>query len=379
MPRRYAIDAVGVPGDNRVVRQVWVVLAVALSAPTANAYAGWHLTDLGTLGGAFSRATAINDARQIVGYAVPAGATTSTHHCFLWEHGTMRDLGALPGAHDCWPTAIDAAGDIAGTSGDEAFFWRDGRFTDLGHIDPAADKAVDMNAHGWVVVLKPGGAFIWHDGRTTPLELPHGRDPSIDWDVIADNGNVVGTVSVLLRNGIDSRWHAVVWNNDGKLRYLPELPGATSSWVWGMNASGVITGENDFGTGVTNSRAVVWKSGTVTAIVTPPRASGRAVDGLGEVGVYSWGANGQTFVWSNGTLLPVWNGAVEFSCANAHLLAGYSNYRAFVWMNDALTWLPGRESEVAGVNAHDQVVGSTGVKGPKIGGTQPIHAALWSQ
>ena len=144
-----------------------------------------------------------------------------------------------------------------------------------------------------------------------------------------------------------------------------------------MNASGVITGENDFRTGVTNSRAVVWKSGTVTAIVTPPQASGRAVDGLGEVGIYSRGANEQDFVWSNGTLLPLPN--VEFTCANAHLLAGYSIYRAFVWMNDTLTWLLGREGRVFGVNAHDQLVGEIATKGPKIGGVPPIHAALWSQ
>jgi probable HAF family extracellular repeat protein len=367
------------------------MLAVAVLLPTATAYPRrhiavaasprWQLTDLGTLGGAFSRATAINDRGQVVGYGIPAGARTATH-CFVWAHGSMRDLGALPGSRDCQPTGIDAAGDIAGVSGGEAFWWRNGRFTDLGPTDPIppeADEVVAINSHGLVVVAKPGGAFIWHDGHRTPLELPHGPDPYIDGFAISDNGEIVGSVQ---RDIGSNRDHAVRWDHDGTLHYLPELPDATGSTAWAVNAAGVIAGDNNLGTGYL-TRAVVWKNGTVTKIVTPHRGTGRAVSGTGEVGVEDdWGTGlntgSQAFVWSNGKLLPAWNDYLDFTCANAHLLAG-QGYRGFVWMNDKLTWLPGRRSGVTDVNAHDQVVGWTMFKGPAIAGNKPVHAALWSR
>jgi probable HAF family extracellular repeat protein len=51
---------------------------------------GDTLTDLGTLGGSWSRATAINDKGQVVGEAATTGDLAS--HAFLYSKGTMIDL-----------------------------------------------------------------------------------------------------------------------------------------------------------------------------------------------------------------------------------------------------------------------------------------------
>jgi probable HAF family extracellular repeat protein len=52
------------------------------------------MIDLGTLGGSTSHANGINERGQIVGNSE---TTTGERHPFLWEEGTMIDLGTLGG------------------------------------------------------------------------------------------------------------------------------------------------------------------------------------------------------------------------------------------------------------------------------------------
>ena len=54
------------------------------------------ITDLGTLGGGFYEAVAINERGQVIGNSVPLGS--SVVHGFLWQNGRITDLGTLGGA-----------------------------------------------------------------------------------------------------------------------------------------------------------------------------------------------------------------------------------------------------------------------------------------
>ncbi len=66
-------------------------------------YSNNALTDLGTLGGLYSEARALNEAGVIVGRASttldPAGIGHTIPHAFLYRDGSMIDLGALGGQY----------------------------------------------------------------------------------------------------------------------------------------------------------------------------------------------------------------------------------------------------------------------------------------
>jgi probable HAF family extracellular repeat protein len=75
--------------------------------------AGATLSDLGTLGGGSSVATAINDAGQIAGWAYVTG--NGSVHPFLYSAGQMTDIGLLPDALNGTASAINSAGVVVGT------------------------------------------------------------------------------------------------------------------------------------------------------------------------------------------------------------------------------------------------------------------------
>jgi len=92
------------------------------------------MVDLGSLGGVFAFANAMNDHGVVVGYSDLAGDTT--HHGFVWEGGKMIDVGTAGGNFgEAW--AVNNAGEVVGfttIAGDlnyRAFIWKNGHRTDL--------------------------------------------------------------------------------------------------------------------------------------------------------------------------------------------------------------------------------------------------------
>lgn len=74
------------------------------------------IDDLGTLGGNQSRANAVNDAGDIVGFSdLPQG---NGAHGFFWRNGVMDDAGALPGDSNSQLEAVNSQGVAVGLSHD---------------------------------------------------------------------------------------------------------------------------------------------------------------------------------------------------------------------------------------------------------------------
>src|SRR5262245_40598235 len=102
------------------VRLIGVMVAVAVAATTTISAAGRPArplvaVDLGSLGGNFSEASAVNADGLVVGHSSIAG-NEGVRHAFAWSNGKgMTDLGTLGGSQSC-ATLVNDDGVIAGYS-----------------------------------------------------------------------------------------------------------------------------------------------------------------------------------------------------------------------------------------------------------------------
>lgn len=178
---------------------------------------GKGMTDLGTLGGAFGSAQAINNRGQIIGQssiAADPGACNGfpdngdfNCHAFLWDHGRLLDLTAnTAGGRPALLVALNDAGEIIGWgrfpgSPLEAFLWRNGAAIDLGHLDGCFSFTHSINSQGQVVgaAISCDGtmfrAFLWEHGSMVDLNsliAPGSSLELIDATDINERGEIVG-------------------------------------------------------------------------------------------------------------------------------------------------------------------------------------------
>ena len=107
--------------------------------------------DLGTLGGPYSGAIAVNERGEVAGSSDTEDGST---HAFLWTvQDGMFSLGTLGGRHSS-PAALNERGEVAGSSETEdgdthAFLWRpQGGMIDLGTLGGRHSSAAAMSCHG---------------------------------------------------------------------------------------------------------------------------------------------------------------------------------------------------------------------------------------
>jgi probable HAF family extracellular repeat protein len=138
------------------------------------------MQDLETLGGYNSWGRDINNDNQVVGESDTDPDDSDSYtltRAFLWEDGTMTDLGALADDGFSAASAINDNGVIVGWAGNEdgqrrAFIYEDGQMTDLNDLvctltedgittvpGVTLTEARDINEDGWIVG--------WGDARTS--------------------------------------------------------------------------------------------------------------------------------------------------------------------------------------------------------------------
>jgi probable HAF family extracellular repeat protein len=133
---------------------------------------GAGLVDIGSLPGfANSYAIKVNRSLQVAGTAAPEGSggrwgaprVGGRAHAFLWDNGTITDLGLLRGSTSCRAFSLNNHGQVVGTCGftehhidSHAFLWTSGVLTDLQMEAPSdsgwlLEEARGINDRGWIV------------------------------------------------------------------------------------------------------------------------------------------------------------------------------------------------------------------------------------
>ena len=225
VPRRLAI----------VMAVVFLSAGAALSEPRPPRRT-LAVRDLGSFDGADTLGVALNETGQIVGIAVTGSATSS----FLWESGSMSDIGPgtpvdinnrgqillqtpvgnpddpspcyvldgttlteleVPTGWQCHPADLNDAGQVTGSlsssgglSTTRGFLWSAGTFADLGTLGGDIVLPLAMNERGQVVgaAMTPSGyehAFLWDAGVMTDLGVPAGLSSRAT--AINDRGQVL--------------------------------------------------------------------------------------------------------------------------------------------------------------------------------------------
>jgi probable HAF family extracellular repeat protein len=246
-----------------------VTLAGLLSAPSARAQ-GFTVTDLGTLGGMNSQATAINIRGQVVGFSTLQGEAIT--RAFLWEDGVITDLGSLGGTFSK-ANAINNRGQVVGASeitanaARHAVLFDHHGITDLGAFPGSlVGAAFGINNRGDIF----GGSTTEGSSRSGPYHAAQFKD-----GVGIDLGTLGGPTSFAA--GVNNHGQAVgradlpgfsraVIFSDGGITDLGTLPGGTTSFGRAINNRGEVACLSDTAGGAFH--ACLWRRGVMTDLGT---------------------------------------------------------------------------------------------------------------
>lgn len=227
---------------------------------------GTTMQDLGTLGGDFSTAVAINELGHVVGYSRTATGETQA---FYWDGATMWPVGTLGGDFS-FGIAINDRGRIVGhsetASGDiHAFVWNYERklIRDLGTLGGTTSGARTINNRGEIAGLASTNddkahAFFWDGWTMKDLGTIDGGEES---GALAINkwGDVVGFANSQ-PGGIDDP-HPFIWNAAHGLRDLGTL-GGTDGQANAINSLTEVVGyaalDGNSCTAVSDCHAFFW-------------------------------------------------------------------------------------------------------------------------
>ena len=265
-------------------------------------------TDLGTLGGNFSRAHQSNNAGVIVGESQDADGH---YRPVVWENGVIRALPSLSSYQVTEGNAqsINDHGDIAGEdTGDygitHAVVWPvTGGVVDLGALSGTdMSRARGINSAGTVFGPSISSNFIgrptiWAGGTMSEIVLPAGGRVASNIStghVFNDAGDFIAEVAPDAFNF----GQAIVYRN-GTFATLAMLPNAQYplSQPFGLNEAGDVVG---MALGQYNFAPVLWShDGSVTDLGAPGTMPGGMAHGVNNHGLIVGEASGQ---WASGYL-----------------------------------------------------------------------------
>ena len=325
------------------------------------------IADVGTLGGTFGEAIAVNNEGSVAGDATLLG--DSVKHAFLWRKGRIKDLETLGGPNS-FASSLDERGEVTG-------------FSDTVIADPLGEDFCGFRTY---LVCLP---FIWQHGSMTPLPTLGGSNGKAF--AVNSRGLVAGqaendTPDTTCPSGFEfPQVKPVLWDN-GKIHELPTITGDPDGIVSAINDKGDAVG-NTFDCTGSSFHAVLWQHGKAIDLGTPNGLllSPQAINNRDQVaGLADDGTTAVAFLWENGIATNLGILAPDaFSLAlginDKDQIVGDSCHadfscRAFVWQDGTMTELntlvrstnaPFLENGNR-INSRGQIAGKTTVQGTDI-------------
>ena len=243
------VTAVAVSGQTVVDDDTAAVDALTI-AEVCGAYT---VTDLGTLGGNFSKAEAISDSGLIVGQA---RRTNGLDQAFIWQDGVITNLFSIPAVTNSFANSINSRGQVVGY---------------LYSTDS----------------LRQG--FFFSNGNVRMTGYLSGGNYSELWEV--NNSNVAaGAVTILSSTNPTYKVRAVRWSNGVYLDLGSLLGEGLASDGFAINDIGLIAGMSERFTPSQRFDPFVWEdlNGNGT---NEPAVEMQDLGGLGGVAGYALGIN----------------------------------------------------------------------------------------
>lgn len=320
------------------LRTTTVVLVLVALLPVSSLAIQYNYTTLGTLGGDFSTANAVNNRGQVVGYSfAPLSGGSFVSHAYIWDSVRgMRDLGTLGGKYS-FAFDINDAGQVVGYSSLAngtygAFVWDEvNGMRYLGTLGPVQSQAYGINNGGTVVGFSSGTDGYIHGFIWDPVDLM--RDAG--WNEFL-NGVNAHDVAV----GNDGQGAFLWGESTGKTRIAPS--GSTWSEAVAINDAGQVAGNRRIGN---QANGFFWDPVDGFTILETFGLSSNAsgINSAGVVAGNSWDQHNidHAFVWDNThgmTELAAFgssNGATNINDLGWVVGVssyGSSNQRAVVWV-----------------------------------------------
>jgi probable HAF family extracellular repeat protein len=323
------------------IARLGLALAVSVAPVCAQQAQHFTITDLGTLGGSFSLAYAVNNKGQVDGFSTLPG--DAVFHSFVYENGRMIDLGTLGGPNSQSFSTLNDSTQVGGTAETSAsdpngedfcgfgthlscvgFVWHNGVMKRLSTLGGNNSQVAGVNDLGQVVgyaeksAIDPGCPVpqalqfvpvVWNKGEIQALPLyPGDMDGFAVW--INNVGDAVGASGICA--AFDPRYaapiqpqHALLWRN-GKAIDLGNLGGEMNNGAFSINDRGQVVGASDL-PGDTFQHAFIWQDGKMTDLGTLPGdvvSAAVAINNRGQVTGVSTDALGDIrgFLWQNGVM-----------------------------------------------------------------------------
>jgi probable HAF family extracellular repeat protein len=256
-----------------------------------------EIRNLGTLGGNYSQADAINNRGQVVGgttNAIPdpfsllyqlVGSPDGTQtRAFLWEEGHIQDLGTL-GGPDAEAFFVNEYGHVFGISYTNStpnpvtglptthpFIWtQENGMKDLGSLGGAKGwvdcECGGFNNRGQAVGLSNlagdqiADPFLWDGEKLIDLFTGTVGGNPLTANALNDAGEVVGGGTFPNRP-----FDAFLWN-DGQATDLGTVDGDGCSWARAINSRGQVVGQS-FACDGSVVRSFLWENGSMVDLNT---------------------------------------------------------------------------------------------------------------